>query len=300
MSEPAGTMPGSRPCPCGGDLATEVQVARGLTLLRCRRCRLLARPEMPSVQALHQWYRDQYWVRYESEQTGAARGNLYAHTLDWLGEHDPHPGTLVDVGCGAGQLLELCRKRGWKGIGYDPSEAAVAYARARGLEAHAQPWPPCPLADESVTAVTFVNALDHLRDPFAALQEARRILKPGGWLYVRVPNAPVQARLIQFLSPLRLDHLAVLHLFGFGREALRYHLLRLGFDPVIVRTAEPAQGDAYRQQGRLRSVLTSPLKLADRMAYRLLAGLGLAHRAWGFSVEAMASKVRPDPVGEGG
>lgn len=299
MTEQARTLPGVRPCPCGSDLAIEVKVTRSLSLLRCRRCRLLARSELPSARALHQQYRDRYWAQYEPEQTGTARANLYVHALEWLCERDPHPGTLVDVGCGAGQLLALCRERGWKGIGYDLSEEAVAYARAKGLDAYVQPWPPCPLADESVSAVTFINALDHLLDPFAAIEEGRRILKPGGWLYVRVPNAPVQARLLQLLSPLHLGHLPVFHLFGFGREALRHHLCRLGFDPVIVRTAEPAQGDAYGQQGWLRFMLISSLKFADRTAYRLLANLGLSDKGLGFSVEAMASKVRASPVGGG-
>ena len=123
---------------------------------------------------------------------------------------------LLTCPCGAGQFLARCRERGWKGIGFDPSESAVAHARAMGLEAYPEPWPPCPLAEETADAVTFVNVLDHLRDPFRALWEAWRILRPGGLLYIRVPNGPVHARLNQLLSAVRLGHLAVTHLFGFS------------------------------------------------------------------------------------
>ncbi|MGH7148030.1 MAG: class I SAM-dependent methyltransferase, partial [Nitrospiraceae bacterium] len=173
---------------------------------------------MPSKKEEARLYGEDYWLWYRDEQVGAARGNVYKHAWSWLERLMPTTGILVDVGCGGGTLLALCRTRGWKGIGFDPSESAVAHARAMGLEAYPESWPPCPLADETADAVTFVNVLDHLLDPFRALQEAWRILKPGGLLYVRVPNGPIHVGLMRLLSAIRLDHLTVFHLFGFGRD----------------------------------------------------------------------------------
>ncbi|MBI4400201.1 MAG: class I SAM-dependent methyltransferase [Nitrospirae bacterium] len=246
---------------------------------------------MPSEQELRRWYQEQYWTLYQTEQLGPGRGNVFAHALEWLHHLTPHPGTLVDVGCGAGQLLALCRERLWRGIGFDPSSAAVARAQRLGLEVYAQLWPPCPLDDETADAVTFINVLDHLHDPFQALQEAWRILKPGGLLYIRVPNGPVHVRLMRLLSAARLDHLTVFHLYGFGRGAFLYHLPRLGFTVVAVQTAPPTQGDAYKDTARWTTVLKRFLKVADRLAYRVLASLGLDRRAWGLSIEVMARKV---------
>ncbi|MGH8059270.1 MAG: glycosyltransferase, partial [Candidatus Entotheonellia bacterium] len=89
-----------------------------------------------------------------------------------------------------------------------------------------------------------------------------------------------------------LEHLAVFHLFGFGRAALHYHLPRLGFAVVAVRTAPPSQADAYGQRKDWRSILRRSLKMADHAAYRLLMGLNLDRRCWRLSIEAVARKIR--------
>jgi len=268
--------------------------------LRCQRCGLLAKNPMPPQAERIAWYREQYWEYFRDEQLGSSRDNVHTHALAWLHRLAPQPGTLVDVGCGSGHLLALCRKQGWKGIGFDPSRSAVAYAQAMGLEAYAEPWPPCPLANETAEAVTFINVLDHLRDPFSALQEAWRILRPGGLLYIRVLNGPVQSRLKRLLSAVRLDRLAVIHLFGFSRAAFQYHLPRFGFDIIAVRSAPPSQRYEYGQSGGWTSVLRSSLKMTDRLVYRVLAGLGLDRRAWGLTIEVMAKKGRPPTSGSHG
>ncbi len=279
------------PCPCGSAYASRVNLANGLDLLQCQRCGLLVRAQMPPEEILAARYREEYWADYGEEQLGSARDNVHAHAWAWVKKLRPDPGLLVDVGCGSGAMLALCQKQNWKGIGFDLSTQAVAYARARGLEAYAHPWPPCILADETADAVTFINVLDHLRDPFGALREAWRILRPAGLLYIRVPNGPVHARLISLLSAVRLSYLPVVHLFGFGPTALLHHLPRLGFAVVAVRTAPPSRVSPYGQTSSWRSACSSFLKKADRVAYRVLAGLGLDRRGWGLSLEVMAYKV---------
>lgn len=252
---------------------------------------------MPPEDELIKWYQEDYWERYKDEQIGTARGNIYVHALTWLCALAPRPGTLVDVGCGAGSLLALCPQWGWKGVGFDPSSGAVAYAQARGLDVSRQSWPPCSLMDETVDAVTFINVLDHLRAPFAALTEAWRVLRPGGLLYIRVPNGPVHTRLTSLLSVIGLGHLAVIHLYAFGRTAFVHHLPRLGFALVALRTAPPSQGDAYGQAGSLVGLLRRSLRRMNHLAHRFLAGVGLDRMAWGSSLEVMARKTARDMKG---
>lgn len=236
-------------------------------------------------------YKEEYWAQYRTEQVGAARQNLYAHVLDWLGNLHQGQGILVDVGCGGGGFLSFCRQAGWKGIGFDPSNEAVAYARSMGIEAHVQSWPPCPLDDATVDVVTFVNVLDHLRDPFGAMREAWRVLRPEGLLYIRVPNGPFHVGLLPLLSAMRLGHFAVFHLFGFSRPVFLHHLPRLGFTVVAVQTAPPSSGDAYGRVGGWRGFLRTFLKVTDQGVYRLFNWCGLGHEAWGPSIEVMAYKI---------
>jgi SAM-dependent methyltransferase len=279
------------PCPCGDASASVVHVGNGQNLLRCRQCSLWARAKLPTEEEAVNFYRDEYWAHFRMEQVGRGRNNVYAHALKWLADLHPIPGMLVDVGCGGGAFLRLCRERGWRAVGFDPSAQAVAYARENGLEAYAEKWPPCPLPDESADAVTFINVLDHLRDPFVVLQEAWRILRPGGVLYIRVPNGSVHMTLKRALDIIGLGKLAVFHLYGFSRRAFLHHLPRLGFAIVAVRTAMPSRQDEYGWTEGWMPIFRKALKVADWIGYRLVRIFGLDHMAWGPTIEVMACKA---------
>lgn len=278
-------------CPCGSSEWDERTLAETLRMRRCKGCGLLASLDRQDGRGLLAWYETDYWKKYREEQTGTDRDNLYAHVLAWLERLSPRRGTVLDIGCGGGAFLSLCQMRGWKALGVEPSRDAAAHARQRGLDVYGQAWPVMTLADASVDAVTFINVLDHVSDPFEALREAARVLKPDGLLYLRVLNAPVHARLKQLLALVGLEDVAVLHRYGFGRRTFSVLLPRMGFAPIALRTSPPSQGHAYRKSSPLRAWGYRLLKLADLAFYRISARLGLDRLGWGASLEVMARKT---------
>jgi SAM-dependent methyltransferase len=105
---------------------------------------------------------------------------------------------VVDVGCGdgmiAGVVQAACAARPATGgpvvLGTDWSAAAVRAARGAGLHvAQASPdGPGLPFADGVADVVLMSEVIEHLVDPDTALDECRRILRPGGTLVVSTPN----------------------------------------------------------------------------------------------------------------
>ena len=249
------------------------------------------RSEMPALEEIGQYYRSDYLDQFREEQVGNARSSIYQHVLEELALLQPEKGLLVDVGCGAGALLALAEERGWYAEGFDISEEGINIAKERGLKASFHQWVPCPLPDEHVDAITFINVLDHLPDPFPALKEAWRVLKPGGVLYVRVPNSPVHLGLRTALSYFGLRHLTVFHLFGFSRKSFCYHLPKLGFSILNLRTSPPSHGEAYHETKGRKIGLQKLLKTIDRQTQSFLATSGLDHKAWGLSIEVIARKT---------
>src|SRR5437879_13719673 len=84
-----------------------------------------------------------------------------------------------------------------------------------------------PFDTASMDAVTFINVLDHLVDPYGALAEAHRALGPNGLLVIRVPNGAFHRRATQFFSMLgrrwwlgKCGAYPVFHVCGFTAPAL--------------------------------------------------------------------------------
>ena len=104
---------------------------------------------------------------------------------------------VVDVGCGDGTWTALardaCRAHGGVTVdfvGLDWSVGALGQARGRGLpvgRASIEP-PGLPLAPASVDLVIMSEFIEHLVDTDAALDEAKRVLVPGGTLLLSTPN----------------------------------------------------------------------------------------------------------------
>ncbi len=99
--------------------------------------------------------------------------------------------TLLDLGTGTGRVLELLADRFDQGIGVDMSHAMLAIARSnleRGGLTHCQVRHGdlfnLPYDNASVDLITIHQVLHYLNDPERALQEAARVLVPGGRLLV--------------------------------------------------------------------------------------------------------------------
>lgn len=101
-------------------------------------------------------------------------------------------GPVADLGCGRGEWLELLGEWGIDSIGVDLNAPNVQGMRDRGLKvqhADALEWLQAQPAD-SLAAITSFHVIEHL--PFGVLlrlvQEARRVLRPGGRLIMETPN----------------------------------------------------------------------------------------------------------------
>jgi SAM-dependent methyltransferase len=94
---------------------------------------------------------------------------------------------LLDGGCGAGALLAALAERGWA-AGVDVSASAIAITRDRGLGRLTQAdVEALPFAGGSFDAVMLCDVLEHVPDDQRALDEAARVLRPGGITVLTLP-----------------------------------------------------------------------------------------------------------------
>lgn len=94
---------------------------------------------------------------------------------------------LLDVGCGTGRMLTELGRLG-RATGADLSDEALRFCRERGHE-RVLKADLChlPFPDGAFDVVTALDVLEHVEDHVGALAECRRVLAPGGRLFIFVP-----------------------------------------------------------------------------------------------------------------
>jgi 2-polyprenyl-3-methyl-5-hydroxy-6-metoxy-1,4-benzoquinol methylase len=156
--------------------------------------------------------------------------------LDLLEAGGARPGLrLLDVGCNVGYLLAAARERGFRAHGLDGSAAAVAVGRAAfGLELQVGRIEAAAVELASQDVVVLNHVLEHLPEPWAALDLAQSWLRPGGWLLVGLPNfaSPIARRAGARWAGLVLDQ----HVWHFTPIALRRLVASAGFVRIRWRT----------------------------------------------------------------
>ena len=100
-------------------------------------------------------------------------------------------GDLLDIGCGRGSILKLLASRARRAVGVDIDAKARRLARAELMLAG---LPNCslrqgdmyrlPFDDAEYNTIIMDDVLTGAADPVRALIESRRLLKPGGRLFI--------------------------------------------------------------------------------------------------------------------
>ena len=150
----------------------------------------LENPAGPAGQAVADGY-DDFAEAYAAETESNLINGYYTRPaiLDLAG--DVAGRRILDVGCGAGPLLEALRDRGAVVTGVEPSAKMLELARRRlgeGGELHhaGLGGGPLPFPDGAFDDVIACLVLHYLEDWKAPLAEMRRVLAAGGRLIVAV------------------------------------------------------------------------------------------------------------------
>jgi 2-polyprenyl-3-methyl-5-hydroxy-6-metoxy-1,4-benzoquinol methylase len=192
----------SRPCPtCGSSNALPELEKDHMRIVRCASCDLVyVSPTFDEAHYKKVYVSQEYQdiVRdlgiqshdYRTRRFGSERVELMARHI-----RCSHPAYL-DVGCSTGFVVEAARDAGWKATGIDLNPSAVEFGRARGLDLRAVALEDAGFAADSFDAVSLFDVLEHLLDPLHTLRACARLLKPGGILFLYVPNYDSASRLL--------------------------------------------------------------------------------------------------------
>lgn len=113
--------------------------------------------------------------------------------LDTYGRHIPkrmcnEKASLLDVGCGNGDFLIRAREMGIQVHGCEPDPVAAENCQRLGLDVYAGDIDAANYQENSFDYITLNHVIEHVYDPHKLLNSLLCTLKPGGTIWLGLPN----------------------------------------------------------------------------------------------------------------
>lgn len=143
---------------------------------------------VPSEAELEEFYNFEYLVEPKGHHRQMTM--IGSRMLDLL-EAKTSGRELLEIGCSYGGFLQVAKQRGWSCVGVEASQAAATEAGSAGLEVYAGTIENnlCSLGSRQFDVIAMWHVIEHLPDPRHALRAVSGLLKGGGYLTLRTPNA---------------------------------------------------------------------------------------------------------------
>jgi len=242
---------GPDPCPLCGHVGAQewLQASdrfhgrqQAYTLVRCSACSLVWLGEPPRPEEMHLHYTEAYHKLISQAGDNPAR---------WLERKADiakykQSGALLDLGCSSGSFLESMRSKSLSLFGIEMSASCAKAAESRsGAQVFVGDILEAPFPPGSFDVITCFDVLEHLYEPRRIMTKVAEWLKPGGIVYVQVPNIDsAEARVFgSYWQGLELPR----HLFHYSPASFRFLAESVGLVEVFLETRRnPAVGTSLR------------------------------------------------------
>ena len=217
---------------------------KGMAIEACSGCGLVVQNPQPSDDQLATIYGSNYFIgSAENDPLGTqfdlvkrATASLQLDEIAaFLGRRGRTAGglSLLEVGCGHGNMLLEARDQGYEvhGLEYSADAARVANRKLGAGVVRVVAIGDDTFPQESFDICVLADVIEHVRDPADFLEGVRRVLKPDGVVFIATPSTDSwSARLLgRHWMEYKPEHL-----FYFNAGTLTRLLKRSGFDGIEI------------------------------------------------------------------
>ena len=231
-------------------------------ILRCKRCGLVYRDSRGKFSPK---ICQNTWTKWRPDYPAAfteKRANIFDYYLKKIYGYRKY-NRILDVGSGYGYFLKLCLDNGWEVWGVEADPELVRFSMEElGIQVVNESFEEVDYPDNFFDVVSFLNVLEHIQDPAFALKKAYRILRPGGAIFLRFPNAafhiPIRRiiyKLYKYWKGIRRLDASNINSYAFDSLTICRYLNKANFKNHIVDNYKPPSGNINIKELSLENVI---------------------------------------------
>jgi len=230
-------------CPCGANeplgKAFQTQTRR---YVRCPVCDLVFLDPRPTRDTLEAYFQEDYDGDYGEVEASDDRQPVFQSVFHHLSLYRSSPGTLLDIGCGDGEFLVLCRDTGWSCSGIELSKQAAMRAAQKGVTVLSPNMLERGEWAQHFDIVTMINVLETVADPAIILRQATALLAPDGLVIVRATNSAFHLSMRAPARWIGSQYDQAFHWYLYSAKALTVLMEGAGLTVISLRNSTPSRG----------------------------------------------------------
>jgi SAM-dependent methyltransferase len=165
-------------------------------IYHCNQCTARFTQQIPGETEIGEYYLSEDYISHSDSRKGlinqlyhGVRSITLKHKRKMIGKAVAgKKGNILDYGCGTGAFLYEMKKAGWQTSGLEPSLAARELARDLNDSNIFPPEYIHSFPDNHFDVITLWHVLEHVHRLHQTLKQLNRVLKPGGVIFIAVPN----------------------------------------------------------------------------------------------------------------
>jgi SAM-dependent methyltransferase len=204
-----------RNCPaCSANDERSLFWKSGGCYVACNKCSMLYLNPVFKDGALEEYYRSNHHLQGEAVANDLGfYSTLYLKGLNLITKSFPNLGSILDVGCSTGIFLDIAKSKGWQTFGLELNKKEAEIARFKNHSIKEEMISTVRF-DKKFSAITLWDVFEHIKDGFQFLNDAKKILKKDGIVFIQSPSRDALAAKIMQSDCNMFDGLEHVNLYG--------------------------------------------------------------------------------------
>lgn len=230
-----------RNCPvCQNNTFTEYLNVQDFTVSQekfsiqaCKKCGFKFTNPRPDLTQIGDYYKAESYISHTNTSKGlisklyhSVRKYTLKGKLNLINRLIPKKGKLLDVGCGTGMFLNVCRENGWTVNGIEPDNGARQIAEQIN-EAAIKTEVLTSFKNETFDVITMWHVLEHVHLLNETVDWLKERLSNSGYLIIAVPNH--ESKDAEIYQEYWAAYDVPRHLYHFSQKSIKQLFEQKGF-----------------------------------------------------------------------